>query len=67
MLRQQALKELYSIYSRMRKWREPSTMSIETLYKLYKTPLFSLAYRMLGSVMDAEDIVQEAFLAFQPL
>ena len=28
----------------------------------YKPLLFSLAYRMLGSVMDAEDVVQEAFL-----
>ncbi|MDD9271132.1 RNA polymerase sigma-70 factor [Paenibacillus sp. GCM10023248] len=32
------------------------------VYTAYKTLLFSLAYRMLGSVMDAEDIVQEAFL-----
>lgn len=39
-------------------------MSIEELYKLYKTPLFSLAYRMLGSVMDAEDVVQDAFLSY---
>ncbi|TBL81388.1 RNA polymerase sigma-70 factor [Paenibacillus thalictri] len=39
-------------------------MDIETLYKTYRTPLFSLAYRMLGSVMDAEDIVQETFLAY---
>lgn len=34
----------------------------EQLYTLYKPLLFSLAYRMLGSVADAEDIVQEAFL-----
>lgn len=31
-------------------------------YQTYKPLLFSLAYRMLGSVMDAEDIVHEAFL-----
>jgi RNA polymerase sigma-70 factor (TIGR02957 family) len=42
-------------------------VSLETLYKAYKTPLFSLAYRMLGSVMDAEDIVQEAFLSYDQL
>ncbi|NIK76181.1 RNA polymerase sigma-70 factor (ECF subfamily) [Paenibacillus castaneae] len=42
-------------------------MQIEILYKTYRTPLFSLAYRMLGSVMDAEDIVQEAFLAYDQL
>ncbi|MBB6731478.1 RNA polymerase sigma-70 factor [Cohnella zeiphila] len=37
-------------------------MRTEQLYSLYKPLLFSLAYRMLGSVMDAEDVVQEAFL-----
>lgn len=42
-------------------------MNTEILYKTYKTPLFSLAYRMLGSVMDAEDIVQEAFLSYNQL
>ncbi|WP_239615984.1 RNA polymerase sigma-70 factor [Cohnella mopanensis] len=33
-------------------------------YQAYKPLMFSIAYRMLGSVMDAEDIVQEAFLAW---
>ncbi|UUZ93757.1 RNA polymerase sigma factor SigJ [Paenibacillus sp. P25] len=42
-------------------------MSIESLYKEYKNPLFSLAYRMTGSVMDAEDIVQEAFLSYDQI
>jgi len=31
----------------------------------YRSALFGLAYRMLGSVMDAEDIMQEAFLRWQ--
>ncbi|WP_274652803.1 RNA polymerase sigma factor SigJ [Paenibacillus humicola] len=42
-------------------------MSIEELYNAYKTPLFSLAYRMLGRVMDAEDIVHDAFLSYERL
>ncbi|MCH5584532.1 RNA polymerase sigma-70 factor [Shimazuella sp. AN120528] len=37
-------------------------MKTEQFYTEYKPLLFSLAYRMLGSVVDAEDIVQEAFL-----
>lgn len=31
----------------------------------YRSLLFSIAYRMLGSVSDAEDMVQEAFLRWQ--
>lgn len=31
----------------------------------HRSTLFGLAYRMLGSVMDAEDILQEAFLRWQ--
>lgn len=31
----------------------------------HRSALFSLAYRMLGSVMDAEDIVQEAYIRWQ--
>lgn len=34
-------------------------------FQTYRPLLFSIAYRMLGSVMEAEDIVQEAFLRFQ--
>jgi len=33
------------------------------MYRELKPLLFSLAYRMLGSVMDAEDVVHESFLA----
>ncbi|MFJ8526443.1 sigma-70 family RNA polymerase sigma factor [Bacillus sp. NPDC094106] len=39
-------------------------METEQLYEAYKPLLFSLAYRMLGSVMDAEDIVHDTFLSF---
>lgn len=42
-------------------------MDTEQLYQTYRMLLFSLAYRMLGSVMDAEDIVQDAFLALSQL
>lgn len=31
----------------------------------HRSALFGLAYRMLGSVMDAEDVVQEVFLRWQ--
>ncbi len=36
-------------------------VSTETFIE-HRPLLFSLAYRMLGSVADAEDVVQEAFL-----
>jgi RNA polymerase sigma-70 factor (ECF subfamily) len=39
-----------------------SSAQQETLVQQYKSLLFSIAYHMLGSVMDAEDCVQEAFL-----
>lgn len=35
------------------------------VFNTYRPLLFSIAYRMLGSVMDAEDVVQEAFLRWR--
>ena len=37
------------------------------IFQQQRARLFSLAYRMLGSVTDAEDILQDAYLRFQPV
>jgi RNA polymerase sigma-70 factor (ECF subfamily) len=42
---------------------DPDTVLQE--FDRHRRLLFALAYRMLGGVMDAEDIVQEAFLRWQ--
>ena len=40
-------------------------MNWEQVFEEYRPLLFSIVYRMLGSVMEAEDILQEAFLRCQ--
>jgi RNA polymerase sigma-70 factor, ECF subfamily len=40
-------------------------MSEIEVFENLRPLLFSIAYRMLGSVMDAEDIVQEAYLQWE--
>ena len=37
-------------------------MTRDEVFEAQRTQLFGLAYRMLGSVMDAEDVLQEAYL-----
>jgi len=41
--------------------------NIETVFEEQRSVLFGLAYRMLGSVADAEDIVQESYLRWQAI
>jgi RNA polymerase sigma-70 factor, ECF subfamily len=40
-------------------------MSRAEIFSEYRPLMFSIAYRMLGSVMDAEDMVQESYLRFE--
>jgi RNA polymerase sigma factor (sigma-70 family) len=39
-------------------------VGVDDVYQELKPLMFSIAYRMLGSATEAEDIVQEAFLRF---
>lgn len=42
---------------------DTASNNIENLYITYKPHLFSIAYRMLGSRSDAEDMVQDLFIS----
>lgn len=44
--------------------KEGTNIDTLDLYTEYRPLLISLAYRLLGTVMDAEDMVQETFVAF---
>lgn len=43
---------------------EVQVAPVEALYQDYHTLLFAIAYRMLGSATDAEDILQDTFLRY---
>jgi RNA polymerase sigma-70 factor (ECF subfamily) len=47
--------------------RKPGEAEVDPseVFDRHRPLLFSIAYRMLGSVMDAEDVVQEAYLRWQ--
>ena len=40
------------------------TMTDADLFQSHRPPLFAVAYRMLGSASDAEDVVQDAWLRY---
>lgn len=48
-------------------WSNGTTLQVDKLYHEYKTLLASIAYRMLGSMSEAEDAVQDVFVAVSKL
>ncbi|MET3290810.1 UNVERIFIED_CONTAM: RNA polymerase sigma factor (sigma-70 family) [Brevibacillus sp. OAP136] len=49
----------------MQKFEEMPQTDMEQLYKMYWPLLFSIAYRLLGTRSEAEDIVQDVFVSLQ--
>ena len=45
--------------------RKEEAIPLDELYRTYRPYLFWIAYRMLGSAADAEDLVQDVFVALQ--
>ncbi|MGF6353831.1 RNA polymerase sigma factor (sigma-70 family) [Paenibacillus sp. 4624] len=56
---------LNSDFNQQKNIPEPSSLDVGALYIQYKNYAFSIAYRMLGSVTEAEDIVQDCFAGLQ--
>ena len=44
---------------------EENVLDLNDLYKKYKPYLISIAYQMLGSLVEAEDIIQDVFIKLQ--
>src|SRR4029450_2949030 len=47
-----------------RRWRRPPDMSGADAFESHRPKLFGIAYRMLGSASEAEDVVQDAWLRY---
>jgi RNA polymerase sigma-70 factor (ECF subfamily) len=46
-------------------WESQAETTRLAVFEQYRSLLFSIAYRMLGSVADAEDMLQDAFIRWQ--